>query len=418
MGTASGQGLRVRLAGVGSVIAGQAAQSIASFVTGIALGRFASHEALGTFALGYSFCLMAISLGDTLIATPYTYFRSRQEGPDATLYGAALLGTLGVALLVSAVFWVFLLLAFASFASLSALLWILPCALLALCVRELLRRHLYAVDRLAAARRIDVLSACAQVGLVALLVGLERLTPFSAFAAIALSAGVPALYLVLRQVLRDGLPRSGLGQWLAAFAGYGRWLVLGGLCHIASVQLYPWLALLGGGERQVGLYAACVTLANMLNPLLVGLTNFFRPRFIARQFAGPAEGFMRYTAVRAGVFLLPTCGFALLAIFFGEPLLVGVYGEDFREGAGALAWISLAVVCIALSAPLQLALLAVRAPVTNLYYHATALLLTGLLALLLSDRLTLEVLGGMYAGVNLVSLLLLFGLFMARLRSR
>lgn len=66
--------------GVFWVIGGQAAQSLTSFLTGLVLGRCVSQEALGAYALGLSFCFLIISLGDTLIATPYTYLRASGEG--------------------------------------------------------------------------------------------------------------------------------------------------------------------------------------------------------------------------------------------------------------------------------------------------------------------------------------------------
>lgn len=401
-------GWLARFSAPASVVAGQVAQSIASFITGIALGRFASPDEFGVFALGYSFCFLAISLGDTLIATPYTYFKSRRDGPLESLFMIALLGVLGLSLGVSALFWSLLYWGDGALAELWA---VLPVAILVVTVREFLRRHFYVVGQLRAAWRFDGLSACLQLAWVAVFIGVGQWSARLAFVAIILAALMPLPYALLRQVKEPiVVSRAGL-HWLRAFLDYGRWLVAGGLCHVASVQLYPWLVLLGGGEPQVGLYAACLALTSLINPLLIGLTNYFRPAFVQRYLADPQGNFLAYTARRGLGFGVPAVGFAIVAWVWGGELLTLVYGEAYAAAGMALTLMSVAVLGIALSAPLQLALLAVRAPVTNLYYHGTALLLSLGLALFFRGHLTLEVLAGMYAGVNLVALLVLFLLF-------
>ncbi|MET1080555.1 MAG: hypothetical protein ABWY06_21295 [Pseudomonas sp.] len=408
-------GLQPRLSGAVWVVAGQAVQSIASFISAIALGRLVSQEALGAFALGYSFCFLAISLSDTLIATPYTYFTARGEEVEAPLFSAALTGVVGIALLVATLFWLSLAL---GLQSLDGLAVVVPAAMLVLVLRELLRRHCYVMGLLRQAWRLDAVSACLQVLLVGGLGFCGELSAWTAFVAILLAAGLPLLYLLPRHLRRQ--PTS-LGtqapRWIRAFAQYGRWLMVGGACHVASVQLYPWLALVGGGARQAGLFAACSTLANLINPLLVGLTNYFRPHFMQRAVAVRGWELAHYTAWRLVYFLLPSLAYALICLGWGGSLLELVYGVDYREAGTALAWLGVGVVSIAVSAPLQLALLAVRAPVTNLYYHATALSLSVFAAVVFSDHLSLKVLGAMYAGVNLASLLVLVLLFLGRIRS-
>ena len=66
---------------------------------------------------------------------------------------------------------------------------------------------------------------------------------------------------------------------------------------------------------------------------------------------------------------------------------------------------------IALSAPLQLAFLAMRMPVTNLLYHGTALILLLSLAAIFAGDLSLTVLGVFYGGVNFAALIVLLMLF-------
>jgi len=413
-----GRGKRffARVSGVISVVIGQAAQSVTNFITGIALGRFASQEELGAFALGFSFCFFAISLGDNLVATPYTFFKSQNENKSNTLFGAALLGTLGVSVFISGVLWVCVLL---DVASLSSLWLVLPLAVSSIILREFFRRHLYVAGKLAKVWFVDLFSAAIQLTLIFVLTASGSLTAGSAFVAITVAAGLPVAYLLVQS--RGAFAGLGLRElwfWQKTFFEYGRWLVMGGACHVASVQLYPWLALLGGGERQVGAYAACTAVMNLINPMLIGLSNYFRPKFMSYYRADENKKFALYVAERSVLFLLPALVFCWIAIAWGEGLLEAAYGSGFRIGGDALAYMSLGTLAIALSAPFQLALLAARAPVTNLYYHGTTLLLSLILAGVLISHLSLNVLGAIYGGANFASLLVLLTLFFGLVRFR
>ncbi|WAC45856.1 hypothetical protein OU997_06765 [Pseudomonas sp. SL4(2022)] len=398
------------------VLLGQALQSLVNFATVMALGYWAGQEELGVFALGFSFCFLAISLGDTLVATPYTYFQS-QEGEGRRLYfSAAMLSNLALVSVVVAFFWIGLCV---GLYSLSVLGLVLPFALIGLVYREFFRRHLYVADKLARSFRFDLLSSAIQFGLVSVLILFEALSAVTAFAVIACASLLPTFLGVYQERVFWGW-HSWADSWQRAqsFARYGRWLVLGGGCHVASLQLYPWLALLGGGLAQVGGFAACMALTNLVNPLLVGATNYLRPQFMRRYAQYADKGFVAYV-VRWGVFFaLPAVAYLLVVLLFGGDLLVLLYGDAYFAGANALSFMGFGVVAIALSAPLQLAFLAMRVPVTNLIYHGTALLLLLSLAAVFTENLSLPMLGIFYGGVNFAAFAVLLVLFWRRVRAR
>ncbi|SEM87211.1 Membrane protein involved in the export of O-antigen and teichoic acid [Pseudomonas sp. ok272] len=395
--------------GVFWVIGGQAAQSLASFLTGLVLGRCVSQEALGAYALGLSFCFLIISLGDTLIATPYTYLRASREGEPHTLFASALWGSAALGLVVALVLTVLHLMG----AGLPAELWpALPLAVMGLVMREFLRRHFYVINRSGHAMVLDLTSAAGQLLALGVLAWGGWLSAASVFWAIA---GVSALSFALNlgkaQASFFWPPLRMLATQWRAFLGYGGWLVAGGLCHVASVQLYPWLALLGGGQAMVGLYAACIAVTNLINPLLIALTNHFRPRFIAHYQEAGQEGFMRYLLLRSLPFLLPALAFVMLAGWAGGPLLGVLYGKEFSVGAPALVYLAFGLMAVAAAAPIQLGLLALRAPVSNLFYHGTNLGVLVVLALIWHDRLSLQLLAQFYCGANVAGLLMLGILF-------
>jgi O-antigen/teichoic acid export membrane protein len=404
-----------RIEGAVFVLIGQGVQSIASFATGLILARVSGQDELGFFALGFSFCFLIICLGDTLFSTPYTYFISQAREDNSDLFRAALSGTLLLSILVG----LFVFLAIIFFVpGLGDALFSLPLAIIALALREFYRRHLYATGKMKIVLLGDVLAGFTQVSMMLFFSVYGVMSANSAFISMSVASLLSCLFFISRETIAFQLfnVRSVL-IWLRRFFEYGRWLVLGTACHVASVQLYPWLALVGSGPSGSGMYAACIAVTNLLNPLLIGLTNYFRPKFM-RAFREKSKGhFLRYVRRTSLLFLAPALLFLAAVLVGGEEVLFTLYGASFTEGADALSYMGFGIIAVALSGPLQLALLAVRAPVTNLIYHGFSLALLLFLSALFWPALTLSTLGLFYGGVNLASLAVLFFLFRKQLVS-
>src|SRR5207253_993629 len=62
-----------------SVVCGQGLASATSFATVLALGRWSGEAELGHYALGGSCGFLAMSLVDTLVATPATFFMAQKQ---------------------------------------------------------------------------------------------------------------------------------------------------------------------------------------------------------------------------------------------------------------------------------------------------------------------------------------------------
>ncbi len=390
--------------------------SLTAFLVVISLGRWAGESALGVFALGWSCWFVSVSLADTLVATPYTYFLNRlQRGdrdlPMIALWGIVLLAACFVALLA--------LLAALDVANLKSVWPALPIAVATSLVREFTRRHFLAVGKTRSLMILDVVGALLQVTLLGWLIQSGELTASTAFWSIALGASLPLLPMVSSARLRRFMAaKSSVAAGLSDFFGYGRWLLLGGICHALSVQSYPWLAFSAGGAPLTGLYAACTALVNVLTPVLVGLTNYFRPRFMtalsqhSRQHSQHADSsFARYVLQRAAFFVAPSILLCVALAVFGEFALGHIYGAAFKQGATALVWFGVGAVGVSLAAPVQLGLLALRKPVTNFYYHAVALAVIGLGTVTYSGALTLSNLAHINAVSNWTAALLLSALF-------
>lgn len=397
------------------VLLGQGLTSVTSFASVLALGRWGGEAALGQYALGWSCWFLVLSLGDTLVSTPYTYFHAQSRRIADDVGGSA---AWCVVVLCAGV-WAALTIAWWIDVPGLGLLWpALPTAVCAAAVREFYRRHLLAIGRPSELLRVDAVSAALHLAGIGVLVLAEALTANAVYwvmAGAALAVTLPRLSPERLQRLARG--RRSAAVVARAFAGYGVWLLMGGLCHVASVQAYPWLAFSSGGERLAGVFAACSALLNVVTPLLTGLTNFYRPRFMHARIAMSDAAFARYTLMAGVVFAVPVVSLALMLFAFGGTLLGALYGQAYVEGAAALGWLALGTVAVAIGAPLQLALLAQRAPATNLAYHGSALLLLAVAALATKGAPWLTVLGQIHCAVNAGATVVLATLFLRYRRS-
>lgn len=399
------------------VLIGQALASLASFATVLALGRWGGESQLGLFSLGMSAQFLALSLTDTLIATPYTYQRAQPERLAGDLVMAAAWGVLALALAFGAVLTVLTVLMPTDVFGLATLWPALPLALAAAALREFRRRHLLVDGAAAALLRLDASGAVVQIAGLALLVFTQQLSARSALVWMTLAAALPLLPLLGRARLQRLLAARPVATAVVRhFVHYGHWLLLGGLCHVASVQAYPWLAFAAGGTGLAGRFAAANALLNLMSPLLTGLTNHYRPLLMEARVQLSARDFTVRVLSSLPVFVLPALGLWLALALAGKLALSCLYGSALASAAVALPWLGLGLLAVALGAPLQLGLLALGAPATNLAYHGTALL-TLVLAAALAGPLQLEPLSMTFAGANLLATAVLGALFFARSRS-
>lgn len=394
---------------LGLVVFGQGLQSLTSFATGVAVGRFAGQDELGIYALSLSFAFLAVSLGDTLIATPYTYFKADKKQATEKIFVVAFLLSFLLVLLLAMMF---VGLQLSLLKSLRSVLLVVPLILLVFVLREFMRRHFYALGAEWASCKFDVLACVLQVVLVGVLLLFDQLNAVSGLLAIALAVALafisvtrPSMAILKQLTLHE------LVGWALRFWSYGRWLVVGGVCHVLGVQLYPWLAMADGGAAQVGLFTACMALANLVNPLLVSLSNYFRPRFMQayRQLSPPV--FIRYVFVRLPLFFVPALVFASALYVWAAEILRLFYGAAYMSGSAALCWLLLGLLAVAFAAPLQLALLAAGAAVTNFIYQGSMLFILSFAALMLAGQLSLGVLAALYALVNIMGALILLAMF-------
>ena len=109
----------------------------------------------------------------------------------------------------------------------------------------------------------------------------------------------------------------------------GVWIFGSGLVWSARNYLYPWLLAAFHGTASTAVWAACLGVVALCNPLVMGLQNFFTPQMAHAYAEGrirTLQGFCLRTVTKFGLALLPFC---LLLFMFGGHLVSGFYGKKY-----------------------------------------------------------------------------------------
>lgn len=356
------------------VLAGQGLQSAASFLTGILIARFASVSALGDYALGMTVMFLTASMAETLVATPFTYhvLRRRALACQAMTFGAGLALTLLLCLGSGALFGG-LALFVPSFAPLFPAL---PAAIAMGLTRELIRRRHYAHGEPMRALVSDIIAIGLQFAIVVGMIHFDRFDAAGVFAASATACLIASAVGLADMRGQVRLRVSLLGAYARRFLGYGHWLALGGAAQILAAQSFSWFLAFAVDTRATGAFSACLALSSLPNPFLVGLTNYARPAIIRAYAQDGWAALLRQTLWLGLAFVVPVVLFAAVLIAAGGTLLALVYGPDLAWAAGALSWTVLALIALAVGAPLQLLMLAIHRPQSILWLHVGELVAT------------------------------------------
>jgi len=358
-------GLLSRLVGGPGVLslADQGVASTTNFLTGVILGRTLSREEFGLYMLGLTVVGLASDLQACVVSTPYTIRSPRLRGSERARYsGSALVHQMGMILFFMATVSVAARilarshvepglvssLAALGLAGGGTLLWYYT------------RFYLFANLRVAGALALDsVLSALQLGGLLALARGGWLTTP-RAFGVIGIAGGLAAAVMLFsartafRIVWGDVWPDF-QKSWRS-----GGWILASTLVWSLGNQVYPWLLAAFHGTGAAGVWAACLGIVALVNPVLLGLQNSFGPR-IAHAYADGGALALRASTRRAlfgfAAFVGP---FAAGAVLAGGPAAGLVYGAQYAGTGAVVATLGLNMLLLALAFPLSRALFVVE----------------------------------------------------------
>ena len=281
---------------------------------------------------------------NSFIASPYT-MRCRDLDPQGqALYtGSAFAISIGLAgattatVLIASVLTSFLTASAPRIVLLNLSLIIAP-----LLAREFARRVCFAHFKIGEVLRLDGLVSIIQIGGLLLLSRIRSHSIREAYCLIGVSSGLVALAWAVSWRKRTRLTVAGALHTLRNTWSFGAWVLTGNLALVLSQQIYPWYLASFKGPNITGIFAACLGLLALINPLISASGNYLGP-WTANAATRGSDALLR-VILRATFFLTGIVGvFCLIIITFGNRLLLILYGIGYHVDIRLLVVLALSV---------------------------------------------------------------------------
>lgn len=317
-------------------LADQAVVSGTSFLTMVMVGRSTSASELGLYSIASSLLVASVTIQDSLISLPYTFQRHRPPGKspahsDSSLKLSFLLSALCIVVLALTALG---LSSWSTEAKLVAMIWALAAVAPFVLLRAFGRRFAFAHFQTNQALILDMAVAAIQLGGLGVLAWIGLLSATTAFAAIgAASAGIGVVWLYCARanfaVRGDQLPETMQQSW-----NLGKWLLANQLTLAAQTNITYWLLAWTAGTSATGVYAACMSIALLANPLIMGLSNILAPRAALAFKEGGGAGLWREVTRESRLLGLVMALFCIVVLFGGEHVMRLLYHGKEYEGNG------------------------------------------------------------------------------------
>jgi O-antigen/teichoic acid export membrane protein len=224
-------------------------------------------------------------------------------------------------------------------------------------MREFARRYAFAHLRTLQALYLDISVAMLTVLGLGLLGWTAKMSTTSAFAVIGISCGFAALTwrYILRQEFTPVLGQY--GEKLTTTWNLGKWFLAGQLAIQAQGYVVYWLSLAVAGTSVTGIYAACMSIVALANPVLYGFFNLLLPKFVGVLKAEGGRGLFRQALLDALVLFVLMLIFCTIIGFFGEIIMGLLYPNgEYAANSNILSILALASMAAAIGVPASLAL--------------------------------------------------------------
>jgi O-antigen/teichoic acid export membrane protein len=261
-------------------IADQGVVSGGTFLATVAVARWADAHQLGAYSLGMSGLFTIMGIQEALIALPYMIRRNRPEAEAVGLAGQSLVQSalLSAATAGALVILALFLTAARSDSSLPAfvcaLAWLAPFFLL----REFARQFCFAHMQFAQALAMDGSALLLQVSGLALVELVWGLSATSVCITNGLAFGLVGVRWFYLQRANFRMPVLRLRQVLKENWSLGRWLLAAQIAASFQASIASWLLAIVDGTEAAGVYAACLAIVALSNPVIIGIANHLMPR--------------------------------------------------------------------------------------------------------------------------------------------
>ena len=310
----------------------QGVVSAANFATGLLIGRGCSKEEFGIYMLGATVVLFLNDLQASLILTPFMVFSPRlNRGAHAVYAGSTLIHQMVLSAGAMITLMIGATLGGLGYGpkGLSPVMWTLVGVITLLMLREYARRLCFAGLQMRAALILDSCIAMTQVGGLLVLYRLKILSASRAYWVVGLSSGIVVLGWMFFNSRQFALRPSRSVSDLKRNWSFGKWVFLSGLVWTFSMGFYPWILTAYHGTGAVGVWSACLGVASLGNPLLLGGQNYLGPK-IAHVYAdGGASALRPFVLKSSALFSVPMWALSGIMLVTGGPLVALLYGSKY-----------------------------------------------------------------------------------------
>lgn len=375
----------------------QGVVSIATYATTVLVSR-ASQPGVGWYMLVFTLWIFGTEVHNSLVSTPQMIKlpgmrarRTKEFNGSLLLHQLALSGILTLVLFLGAgVLFVVSRLVNESdkinnfaIVSLMAALSVAPLAL-----RNFARNFCFTIRDTPSAVILDVGVSVLQVFGVALAYFTNELGHHWYLAVLIVSAAnlfSALLWLSsVRHLFKPNIKRAVVDfrrNWVIS-----RFIFLSSMVWTAGTYLYPWMISFISGDRTAGIWAACFTLANLGNPLIMGIQNMMGPA-ISHAFTDRSlADFRRYVFKCVILFTAVGAAGALVLGLLSERLIVLFNGADYAGYGYVTALLTVTMLLQGMSFPTSRGLFNLDHAKLDMYANAGPLIVLGVAGVVLIQR--------------------------------
>lgn len=358
----------------------QGIASTTNFITSIIIGRACAKDEFGYYLLGFTIIVAFFSIQNSLVAGPYTIHSPTLKDTEKRYYsGSTLVNQLGLVFISVVILSIISVIA--NNPRLTRVLWALEVSMGFILLKEYVRRISFAHLDVISALIVDIFVATIQISGLLLLAHFGKLSAPRAYLVLGLSSSLVTICWFVWKHKWFSLRLNTVKSDMVLNWALGRWIFAGVLIYTLSQEAYPWILTLFHDIAVTGELAACKGLIFLSNPFVLGMTNFLGPATAQTYAEGGIDKLchlLRKTTFLIGAVIVLFCVFLL---FFGEQLLVIIYGIKYA-GNGLVVFIySLSVLANVLTVPIGLGLWAIRRPDITFKASSSSLLVTVVLGI-------------------------------------
>jgi O-antigen/teichoic acid export membrane protein len=303
------------------------------FATTILIGSVCGAAELGVYAIGFSMVMALQAFQMSLFSRPYTIFSNQKEGREQQEFAGSVLlhfaaFSLLTSLVLAAIVGVLYVLRVES--SITPIFVTLSMGAPFILLREHARQFCFAHLKVATATAVDGTATVIQLVGLGWLAWTGRLSAVSALVTMIIGCSAAgSLWLWTdRKTIRFSLARIASDfrkQW-----SIGKWDCASELTFAAQIQGITWLIAFWMDNAAVGIYAACMMVMQIFNPVLLAMGCFLVPKtaqaYAKRGVAG-MHAIVRNTTFGIGV---ATTVFACFTVLWVTEALEFLYrGQGF-----------------------------------------------------------------------------------------